>query len=203
MRASLVPALSLLLTGCVAMTTSGTREAVLFAGPQQNAHAVLTPYADLPLSIEFACPDKPEAMMTSFVVPFPPVVPVGFVNDHVSYLRITMPAGADEAIAGTRVVAPEGAALPLSERPQFKRTVNSDGRQEVTYVLDRDCEALDGGRLEVAGFSYKDKSYPDATTNLQFESRLTGSIAWWPPALFNGGKPLSHGGIEAERTSTQ
>lgn len=207
MRASFVPALSLLLSGCVAMTTAGTRETVLFSGPQENDHAVLKPvlkpYADLPLSIEFACPDKPETMMTSFVVPFPPVVPVGFVNDHVSYLRITMPGGADNAIAGARVVTPEGTALSLADRPQFKRTVNSDGRQEVTYALDKDCEALDGGMLEVAGFSFENKPYPATTTSLQFESRLTGSIAWWPPALFNGGRPLSHGGTAPARTSSQ
>lgn len=203
MRANFLPALSLLLSGCVAMTTAGTREAVLFSGPQEDAHAVLKPYEDLPLSIEFACPDKPETMMTSFVVPFPPVVPVGLVNDHISYLRVTMPEGADDAIAGTRVVAPEGTALSLSGRPQFKRTVTSEGRQEVTYALDKDCEALDGGTLEVAGFSYKNKQYPATTTRLQFESRITGSVAWWPPALFNGGRRLSHDGMDAAQTPAQ
>ncbi|HJV83064.1 hypothetical protein [Noviherbaspirillum sp.] len=205
MRSTLVSALSLLLTGCTAMTTSGTEEAILFSGkqvPAEKAQVVLKPYADLPLSIEFSCPARLATMMTSYVVPLPPVIPVGFVNKHVSYLRISMPEGAEGAIAQTRIVTPQGTAIPLSDARQSGRSVNKEGLREATYALDKDCEALDGSVLQVGAFSYKNKAYPVSETRLQFESRIKASVAWWPPALFNGGRPIS-GGTDASRTAAQ
>jgi hypothetical protein len=187
------------------MTTSGTEEAVLFSGKQASAEKtqlVLKPYDDLPLSIEFACPTRLATMMTSYVVPLPPVIPVGFVNKHVSYLHIKMPEGAESAIARTRIVTPQGTAMPLSDARQSGRNLNKEGIQEVTYALDTDCEALDGSVLEVGGFSYKNKAYPVSETRLQFESRIKASVAWWPPALFNGGRPIS-GGSDAAKTAAQ
>lgn len=205
MRTTLVSVLSLLLSGCAAMTTSGTEEAVLFSGKHasaEKAQVVLKPYDDLPLSIEFACPTRMATMMTSYVVPLPPVIPVGFVNKHVSYLRIRMPEGADHAIAQTRILTPQGTALPLSEARQSGPDVNKEGIREVTYALDKDCEALDGSVLEVGGFSYNNKAYPVSERRLQFASRIKASVAWWPPALFNGGRPIS-GGSEAAKTAAQ
>ena len=196
MRASAVPALSLLLSGCVAMTTSGTREAILFSGkeaPAESAQAVLKPHNDLPVSIEFACPSKVATMSPSYVVPLPPVLPVGFVNEKVSYLRIRMPEGMEDAIAQTRIVTPQGTAMPLADAKQSRRSVNNEGAVETTFALNKACEALDGGMLEVAGFSYKNKRYPPSQARLQFDSTITAGIGWWPPALFNGGRALSDG----------
>lgn len=204
MRANYISALSLLLTGCVSFTTSGTREAVLFSreAPAENAQAVLKPHNDLPLSLEFACPDRLATMSTFFVVPLPPVVPVGFVNDHVSYLRVRMPAGMENAVAQTRVVTPQGTAMPLVDARQSMRAVNKEGSVDATYALNKDCEALDGGVLEVAGFSYNNRSYPAAQARLQFDSRIKGGIGWWPPASFNGGRRFS-GEVDTSGTPAQ
>ncbi len=205
MRANFVSALSLLLSGCVAVTTSGTEEAVLFSGkeaPAESAQAVLRPYHDLPLSIEFACPARLATLMTSYVVPLPPVVPVGFVNEHVSYLRIRMPEGSENALAQTRLVTPQGTAMPLSDARQSRHAISNEGAVEVTYAVDKDCEALDGGVLEVAGFSYRNKDYPASAMRLQFDSRIKAGIVWWPPALFNGGHAAS-GRSDASRMPTQ
>lgn len=194
MRAVFIPAFSLLLSGCVAMTTSGTEEAVLFNGkesPAEDAQAVLKPHNDLPVSIEFACPSKIATMMPSYVVPLPPVLPVGFAHKKVSYLRITMPEGMESTITQTRVVTPQGTVMPLSDALQSGRAVNNDGTVETTFALDKECGALDGGTLEVAGFSYQDKDYPPLQAQLQFDSRITAGIGWWPPALFNGGHSVS------------
>lgn len=194
MRASFAPALSLLLSGCVAMTTSGTKEAVLFSdqeAPVPTAQAVLKPYNDLPVAIEFSCPPKTATMTPSYVVPLPPVLPVGFVNEKVSYLRIRMPDGMDNAIAQSRIITPQGIAIPLSDARQSARTGNNEGTVEMTYTLNKECGALDGGVLEVAGLSYKDKTYPPSHARLQFDSRITAGIGWWPPALFNGGHSMS------------
>lgn len=205
MRANYISALSLLLTGCVSFTTSGTEEAVLFSAEEastENAQAVLKPHNDLPLSLEFACPDRLATMSTFYVVPLPPVVPVGFVNDHVSYLRVRMPEGTENAIAQTRVVTPQGMAMPLAGARHSMRTVNKEGTVEATYALNKDCEALDGGVLEIAGFSYNNRSYPAAQARLQFDSRITAGIGWWPPASFNGGRRFS-GEIDASGTPAQ
>lgn len=205
MRVNYISALSLLLTGCTAFTTSGTEEAILFSAkeaPAENAKVVLKPYDDLPLSLEFACPTKLATMMTSFVVPLPPVLPVGFMNDHVSYLRIRMPEGTENAIAQTRVITPQGTAMPLADARQSMRTVNKEGTVEATYALNKDCEALDGAVLEVAGFSYNNRNYPAAQARLQFDSRIKAGIGWWPPASFNGGRRFS-GEIDTSGTPAQ
>jgi hypothetical protein len=205
MRANFISALSLLLSGCIATTTSGTEEAVLFSGkeaPAGSAQVVLSPYKDLPLSIEFACPTRIATLMTFYVIPLPPVVPVGFVNEHVSYLRIRMPEGTENAIAQMRIVTPQGTAMPLSDARQSMRAVNNKDTVEATYAVNKECEALDGGVLEVAGFSYKNKTYPASEARLQFESRIKASVAWWPPSLFNGGHAAS-GGIDASRMPAQ
>ena len=194
MRAIIVPALSFLLSGCVAMTTSGTEESVLFSekeAPAENAQAVLKPHNDLPVSMEFKCPDKVATLSTSYVVPLPPVIPVGFVNEKVAYLRVRMPEDMESAMAQTRIVTRQGAAMPLSAARQASRSVNHKGTVETTYALDKECGALNGGVLEVAGFSYNNKSYPPSQASLRHDARITAGIGWWPPALFNGGRSLS------------
>ena len=205
MRASYVPALPLLLSGCVAMTTSGTRESVLFTAKEaseDSAQAVLKPHDDLPVSIEFKCPSKLATMSPSYVVPLPPVVPVGSVSEKVSYLRIRMPEGMESAIVQTRIITRQGTSIPLSDAKQSRRIVNNEGGVETTFALNKECEALDGGMLEVAGFSYKDKSYPPSQARLQFDSKITAGIGWWPPAFFNGGHPMG-GGSGASGTAAQ
>jgi len=195
MRAITVPALSFLLSGCVAMTTSGTRESVLFSekeAPAEAAQAVLKPHNDLPVSMEFKCPDKVATLSTSYVVPLPPVIPVGFVNEKKgAQLRVRMPEDMESTMAQTRVVTRQGAAMPLSAARQASRTVNHAGTVETTYALDKECGALNGGVLEVAGFSYNNKAYPPSQARLQLDERITAGIGWWPPALFNGGHSLS------------
>lgn len=196
MRASIVPALSLLLSGCVSFTTAGTEETIAFSGngaAEKSNQAVLKPYNDLPLSIEFACPKKLATLSTFYVVPLPPVVPAGFINEKISYLHITMPQGTENAMAKARIHTPEGTALPLSDARQSLQAVSKDGTVETTYILNKECEALDGGSLEVAGLSYKDKSYPASTVRLEFDSRIKFGAGWWPPVLFNGGRALSGG----------
>lgn len=201
MRTLIVPAFSLLLTGCVAMTTSGTKEAVLFTdedeAPVEHAQAVLKPYNDLPVSMEFKCPSKIATLSPSYVVPLPPVFPAGFANRKVSYLRIRMPEGMDSALARSRIVTRQGTALPLAEARQSSRTVGNAGTVESTFTLEKECEALNGGKLEVAGFSYNNKTYPPSHARLQFDAQVTAGIGWWPPALFNGGHAIS-GAAEAE-----
>lgn len=71
------------------------------------------------------------------------------------------------------------------------------GTVESTFTLDKECEALNGGKLEVAGFSYLNKTYPSSQARLQFDAQVTTGIGWWPPALFNGGHAIS-GSAEAE-----
>jgi hypothetical protein len=201
MRARLVPALSIVLSGCVAMTTSGTREAVLFTGeeeaPVKHAQAVLKPYNDLPVSIEFKCPSRIATVSPSYVVPLPPVFPAGFVNAKVSYLRVRMPEGMDNALAQSRIVTRQGTAIPLAAARQSSRAVANEGTVESTFTLDKECEALNGGKLEVAGFSYNNKTYPPSEARLQFDAQVTAGIGWWPPALFNGGHAIS-GAPDAE-----
>ncbi|WP_420473969.1 hypothetical protein [Noviherbaspirillum sp. ST9] len=201
MRPRIVPALSLMLTGCVAMTTSGTREAVFFTDDEEatanNAQAVLKPYNDLPVSIEFKCPSRIATLSPSYVVPLPPVFPAGFAHRKVSYLRVRMPEGMDNALAQSRVITRQGTAMPLADARQSRRTVGDEGTVESTFTLDKECEALNGGTLEVAGFSYNNKAYPPSQARLQFDSEVTAGIGWWPPALFNGGHAIS-GAPEAE-----
>jgi hypothetical protein len=194
MRATFAPALSFLLSGCVAMTTSGTEESVLFNGKEssaENAQAVLKPHQDVPVSIEFNCPSKVATMTPSYVVPLPPVLPVGYAARKVSYLRITMPEGMESTMANTRVITPQGTAIPLSGARQSSRSGNSDGTVETTFTLNKECGALDGGLLEVAGFSYQNKDYPPAQARLHVDSRITAGIGWWPPAFFNSGHSVS------------
>lgn len=196
MRVNFISALSLVLSGCSTVTGFGTEEAVLFSGTNasaENAQAVLRPHDNLPLSIAFACPTKLDTMMTSYIIPLPPVIPVGFINEQVSYLHIHMPESAENAVAKTRIITPQGTAMPLSDARQFRRAVNNEGSLEVTYALNKDCEALDGGTLQVAGMSYKNKTYPASEARLQFESRIKAGVSWWPPSLFNGGRPVSSG----------
>lgn len=197
MRARLISALSLLLPGCVAITTASTEEAVLFSNkqvPAENTQAKLQPYNDVPLSLEFVCPDKLATLSTFYVVPVPPVIPAGFVNEPVSYLRVRMPVGAESAIAQTRIVGAGGTALTLSDAQPSKRAASSEGTTELTYALDKDCASLNGGVLEVAGFSYKDKKYPASVARLQVASKTKAGVAWWPPMWFD--RPLA-----ARRTS--
>jgi len=195
MRTSLVPVLAFLLSGCVAMTTSGTKEAVLFTdkeeAPVENAKTVLKPYSDLPVSMEFKCPSKIATLSPSYVVPLPPVLPAGFAHKKISYLRITMPEGMDTALAQSRIVTRKGTAVPLAAARQSSRSVGDGGTVVSTFTLDEACEALNGGKLEVAGFSYNNKSYPPSQARLQFDSQVTAGIGWWPPALFNGGHSIN------------
>lgn len=196
MRAIFIPALSVLLSGCISMTTSGTEEALLFSGKvasAENGQAVLKPHNELPLAIAFDCPSKLATMSTFYVVPLPPVIPVGFLNEKVSYLRVRTPEGMENAVARTRIITPQGAAMPLSDARESRRSASSDGTVETTYALNKACEAFDGGTVEVAGFSYKDKTYPASVARLQFDSKIQGGIGWWPPMHFNGGRAISGG----------
>lgn len=179
MRSSFIPALSLLLSSCAVVTTSGTQEAVYFSEKESDAgksQAVLKPHADLPLAIEFSCPDKLETMMTSVWVPFPPVLPVGFVNERVSYLHITLPQDADHANARVRITTQQGQPVPIPDEPKSKRVTTSGGETQITYALKQDCATLDGGLLEVAGFSYKNRNYPATDARLRFDSRIKMTI---------------------------
>lgn len=200
MLARLTYVFSLLLAGCVSFTTSGTKEAVLFSGADlaaEKGHAALAPYDGLPLRMQFICPDRLATLSTFYVFPVPPVVPVGFVNKDVSYLRVRMPADAESALAQSRIVMPQGAAFSLAQTGQSKRAYGPDGTLETTYKVDTACGSLDGGTLEVAGFSYGGKSYPVSRVPLQFDARITGSLGWWPPAMLRG-KRTDNAGDEAE-----
>lgn len=191
MRTRIAPALSLLLTGCVAMTTSGTRESVFFTdeenAPVNTAQSVLKPYNDLPVSMEFKCPSRIATVSTSYVIPLPPVFPAGFANRNVAYLSVRMPEGMDNALAQSRVITRQGTSMPLAAARKSSRPVANEGAVETTFTLDETCEALNGGKLEVAGFSYNNKSYPPSQARLQFDAQVTAGMGWWPPALFNGG----------------
>lgn len=195
MRASLVPVLALLLSGCVAMTTSGTRESVLFTdreeAPVENAQSVLKPYNDLPVAMEFRCPTKIATLTPSYVVPLPPVFPAGFAHKKISYLNITMPEGMESALAQARIVTRKGTEVPLAAARQSSRRPGGEGTVVSTFTLDEACEALNGGKLEVAGFSYNNQRYPPSQARLQFDSQVTAGIGWWPPALFNGGHSVN------------
>jgi hypothetical protein len=179
MRSSLIPALSLLLSSCAVVTTSGTDESVLFYTQEPEAakpQAVLKPHNDLPLAIEFSCPTKLATMMTSVLVPFPPFLPVGFVNQHVSYLRITVPQDAEYANARMRLLTQQGKEVPVPAAPEAKRVATNDGKTQITYTLQQDCETLDGGSLQLAGFSYQNRSYPAIGARLHFDSRIRMTI---------------------------
>lgn len=193
MRASFVPALSLLLSGCVSFTTAGTEETIAFSGNEaveENNQAVLKPYNGLPLSMNFACPKKLATLSTFYVVPLPPVVPAGFVNEKVSYLHITMPQDTENDMAKLRILTPQGTAIPLSDMRQSMRAVGKDGTVETTYALNKECEALDGGVLELAGLSYHNKAYPASAVRLEFDSRIKFGAGWWPPVLFKDRKSV-------------
>lgn len=205
MRIRVIYALSLLLSGCASITTSGTEEALLFSGKEasaEKAQRVLKPYNDLPLSIEFACPDKIAALSTFYVIPLPPVVPVGFVNEPISYLRVRMPEGVENAMAHLQIVTAADTAIPLTHTQPARRALANDGSLEVTYTLNKNCEALNGGMLEVAGFSYRNKHYPASEARLHFESRIRTGVAWWPPMLLNK-KLAATGETEASKTPAQ
>lgn len=187
MQAKLVSTLTLLLTGCVSFTTSGTKEAVLFSGNEAAepvVQPVLKPYGDLPLEIRFACPDRIATLSTFYVFPLPPVVPVGFANKDVAYLRVRMPEDAEPAVAQTRIVRPDGSAMPLSDVAPTRRAYRTDGTLEATYKIGTACASLDGGALDVAAFSYNGRAYPASRVQLRFDSRVAGSLGWWPPAMF-------------------
>lgn len=175
MRGIYISVLALSLPGCAVTTASGTEEAVLFAGNGSGAapaQAALQPHADLPMAIEFSCPTRIATLMTSIMIPFPPVLPAGFANERISYVHVTVPQDAQHAGDRIRIVTPQGTAIPLADAPKSMRDGAGGEALEVTYTLNEDCAALDGGRLEVAGFSYKDKAYPASAAQLQFDSRI-------------------------------
>ena len=175
MRKLFIPVLSLLLSSCAVVTTFGTEETVSFSGDKaatEKSQLVLKPHNDLPLSIEFSCPTKLATAMTSTLIPLPPFVPIGFVNEHVSYVRITTPEDAAYAKAPIRIITAQGQSIPLQDGAQSKRVVKSNEATEITYALNKDCEAFDGSVLEVAAFSYGNKEYPATRTRLEFDSRL-------------------------------
>lgn len=175
MRGIYISVLALSLPGCAVTTASGTEEAVLFSGEDSGtaqARAALQPHDDLPMAIEFSCPTKIATLMTSIMIPFPPVLPAGFANEHVSYLHVRVPQDAQHAVERIRILTPQGTAIPLADAPKSTRPGADGAPLEVTYTLNEDCAALDGGRLEVAGFSYKDRAYPASAARLQFDSRI-------------------------------
>lgn len=178
MRSSHIPAItafSLLLSSCAVVTTSGTEEALFFSDEQakeSQANAVLKPHSDVPLAVEFSCPAKLATMMTSIVVPFPPLVPVGFVNKHVSYLKVTTPEGAGFGTPPVRVTTQQGRVVPVPEQPDSRRVVSGGGATQAIYALSSNCEDLDGGVVEVARFSHQSKDYPATRARLRFDSRI-------------------------------
>lgn len=184
----LVSALSLLLSSCAVVTTSGTEETVFFSGDKaatEKSRVVLKPHNELPLSIEFSCPEKLATVMTSVLIPFPPFVPIGFVNEPVSYVRITTPEDAAYVKAPIRIITAQGQSIPLQNVAKSKRVVKSNEATEITYALNKECAALDGSVLEVAAFSYGNKNYPATRTRLEFDSRLKlhigpGIAKAWP-----------------------
>lgn len=177
MRGSLVSALALLLSSCAVISESGTEEKLSFAGADEaRQHAVLKPHDGMPLSIEFSCPTKIFSAMTSFYIPLPPVVPVGFVNKHVSYLRVRLPQDAEYVVPQIRITTYMGQPVALPQTPKSRRDAN--GATELTYALNSDCEALDNGTLEIAGFSYKKRTYPASAARLQFDSRIKTVVSY-------------------------
>lgn len=175
MRNKFIPIMALLLSACSVITESGTEEAIFFSGNEAGEakpQVVLKPHNDLPLSLEFSCPNKIFSAMTSLFYPMPPVIPVGFVNDHVSYLRIRLPQDAETALARIRIVTGQGQAMALPDVPQSRRVAADGGTVEMTYALKNDCEEFDGGALEIAGFDYRNRNYPASKARLHFDSRI-------------------------------
>lgn len=181
MRGTSISALTLLLAACGVITESGTEEAVLFSRNDAAAtkpQVVLKPYGDLPLSIEFSCPTKIFSAMTSVYIPLPPVVPVGFVNKRVSYVRIKVAPDAEHAIARIRIVTRPGQSIPLPDAAQSRRISHEGGDVELTYALQNDCEEFDQGVLEIAGFEYRNRSYPAAAARLHFDARIKTVVSY-------------------------
>lgn len=179
MRGSLISGLALLLSACAVISESGTEEKVSFVGnaaDQARQHAVLQPHNDMPLSIEFSCPTKIFSAMTSFFYPLPPVVPVGFVNKHVSYLKIRVPQDAEQAVPQIRITTYVGQQVVVPDAPKSRRA--DGGTTELTYALPSDCEALDNGMLEIPGFTYRNRSYPASAARLQFDSRIKTVVSY-------------------------
>lgn len=179
MRGSLISGLALMLSACAVITESGTEEKVSFAGNEAGAarqYAVLQPHAGVPLSIRFSCPTRIFSAMTSFYIPLPPVVPVGFVNKHVSYVHIRLPADAESVLPRIRITTYAGQQLALPVAPSSRRI--AEDSMELTYALGKDCEALDNGILEIAGFSYRNRNYPAAAARLQFDSRIRTVVSY-------------------------
>jgi hypothetical protein len=164
MHARLVPVLALFLSGCVAMTTSGTRESVLFTGgeeaPDERAQTVLKPYNDLPVSMEFKCPSKVSTLSPSYVVPLPPVFPAGFAHKKISYLSITVPEGMETALTQARIITRKGTEMPLAAARQASRRAGSEGTVVSTFTLDEACEALNGGTTRSRGLFLQQQKLP-------------------------------------------
>lgn len=179
MRGSLISGLALMLSACAVISESGTEEKVSFVNDgagQARQHAVLKPHGDVPLTVEFSCPTRIFSAMTSFFYPLPPVVPVGFVNKHVSYLRIRVPQDAEQALPRIRITTYVGQAVAVPDAPKSRRI--DGGMTELTYALPSDCEALDNGTLEIAGFSYRNRDYPASAARLQFDSRIKTVVSY-------------------------
>lgn len=179
MSGNLISALALLLSGCAVVTATGTEEAVRFSGENagvEEPRLVLKPHDDLPLTLEFSCPTKIATMMTSVFIPFPPAMPVGFVNKQVSYLHIRAPKDVEHAIGRISIVTPQGTSIALPDDRDSKRVAASGEMMEIIYTLRENCETFDGASLKVAGFSYKDRRYPATHARLQFDSRLRGVV---------------------------
>ena len=179
MRGSLISGLALMLSACAVITESGTEEKVSFAGSEAGEarkYAVLQPHEGVPLTLRFSCPTKIFSAMTSFYIPLPPVAPVGFINKHVSYLHIRLPADAEKALPQIRITTYVGQQLALPAAPAARRLAGDS--MELTYALDKDCEALDNGTLEVAGFSYRDRAYPSSAARLRFDSRIRTVVSY-------------------------
>ncbi|WP_019140212.1 hypothetical protein [Noviherbaspirillum massiliense] len=184
MRTILVSLLTtLLLSACAVWSEAGKRESVLFAEDDNELtkpQAVLAPYEDFPLSIQFSCPMKRATAMSWYFFPLPPVIPVGFLNEHVSYLRIKVPEDAQHTIGKIQVQTGEGQQVSLPEQPESRRVTDNGKTVETTYELKKDCETLDGGSLQVASFSYKDREYPPSEAQLKLDSKPKLSIRYAP-----------------------
>lgn len=174
---------SLLLSACAVLSETGTEEAILFSANDagtEKPQAVLKPHNDLPLAIQFSCPKKIDTAMTSFFYPLPPIMPVAFINKHESYLRIKLPEDAEPSLARVRVVDQQGQIVPIPEAPDTQLSADKGKALELTYVLPTDCDVFDGGAIEVASFSYKNKSYPATEARLHFKSKRKVGVSYAP-----------------------
>ncbi len=164
----------LLASGCV-VSGFGIDEKIYFVGGGNELSTEYKPYPELKLSAFFSCTGKVYSVMPSLVVPLPPIIPVGFMDDpkyHYFDLEIHIPINDEKFLDNFSLVKIDGSKVELNSGKKYLYPDSKDGGMWVNLKIPPlTCKDLDGAEMSIKNFEYEDKLYPQSLAKLEFESK--------------------------------